>query len=287
MIKLRADGKEVEFEISKFPDGTSQVWQLKYEFSMLNYFHIDWIWENDETEILHVCQLIDLLKAQSPSCFIYLNIPYLPYARQDKGISNKTTFALTTFATILNSKNVNVVTSFDAHSNAPNYAIKKFQSVSPWDFHNRVYKDFQQDFSFYPDVGAAKRYGMQQEIMLFGEKVRNQVTGNIEGYKIVNADQFDLKGKKILITDDICDGGNTFIHATKALKEFGVGEIGLCVSHGIFSKEFRYMHDAGISKFYTTNSLKKNFSENKDFYNWETCLEGEYYFVYDILGERK
>jgi len=41
---------------------------------------------------------------------------------------------------------------------------------------------------------------------IYGEKVRDQLTGNITSYKVIG----DPAGKNVLIVDDICDGGMTF-----------------------------------------------------------------------------
>ena len=46
----------------------------------------------------------------------------------------------------------------------------------------------------------------------------------------------DVTGKSVLIADDICDGGRTFIELAKVLKERGAAHIHLHVTHGIFSK---------------------------------------------------
>jgi ribose-phosphate pyrophosphokinase len=64
---------------------------------------------------------------------------------------------------------------------------------------------------------------------------------------------------KVLIVDDICDGGATFIRAARALRAIEPDvEVGLCVTHGIFSKGRQHLLDNGIDKIYTTNSLLKN-----------------------------
>jgi ribose-phosphate pyrophosphokinase len=258
MIKLRANGIEVPFEVSKFPDGTSQLWKAG-RLDLFSHFRINFIWENDEREVFHLLMLIDLIRSYNPDAFIYLAMPYLPYARQDKPVVSEFTFALNTFANLLNSKNIDLIESFDVHSNQAHKLIKNFHSISPQNFHNWVYSKFKPDLFFYPDRGAAYRYAAAiNEIMLFGNKVRNQSTGEITDYEIANLNHFDIKDKKILIIDDICDGGATFITAAKKLKEHGAGEIGLCVSHGLFSKGFDEMKAAGISQFFTTNSLLKN-----------------------------
>lgn len=258
MITLRSDGHEIKFTTSKFPDGTSQVWQLDPEVKY-TYNKINFVWENDESEILHLLQLVDLLRGLNPKAYIYLDIPYLPYARQDKPVSNNTTFALHTFANLLNSKNINLVTSFDVHSKLAGRLINNFQSVSAGEFQNWACNTYKPDVIFYPDEGAAKRYSKGiNEISLYGVKVRNQLTGAIEGYSINNVHLFPVRNKRVLIIDDICDGGATFITAAKVLYEHGASDVALCVSHGIFSKGLTALNDAGINDFYTTNSLLKN-----------------------------
>jgi ribose-phosphate pyrophosphokinase len=45
-----------------------------------------------------------------------------------------------------------------------------------------------------------------------------------------------VNGKTVLIIDDICDGGKTFLELGKKLKELGAKSVLLHVTHGIFSK---------------------------------------------------
>jgi ribose-phosphate pyrophosphokinase len=57
-----------------------------------------------------------------------------------------------------------------------------------------------------------------------------------------------------MICDDIADGGKTFIELAKSLNGI-VKDINLYVSHGIFSKGLKVLHDAGISKIFTKEGL--------------------------------
>lgn len=259
MIKLYRNGKEHKFEITKFPDGTSQLWKASIPKERTGYFKIDWLWENNEAELFHLLQLVDLIRASVNEPYLYLNIPYLPYARQDKEIGNNTTFSLWTFAQILNSANFNIVTSFDVHSKKAEKLIAKFQNLTPEEFHGYTYIKSESNIVFYPDFGAYTRYAFKEELSLFGQKTRNQQTGTIEDYRIMNVNVLPpITGKNVFIIDDICDGGATFILAAKELMKYNPSKISLCVSHGIFSKGLDEMKEAGISEFYTTNSLAKN-----------------------------
>ncbi len=209
----------IHFETTKFPDGTSQVWKPYTDIS--NDVTIKWTWQKDESEVFHLCTLVDLIRKQHPNQFvnITLDVPYLPYARQDKEISNTTTFSLSTFAKIINTLQFDRVISFDVHSKKAKELIRNFESVKPFKFHIDTFSKFKPDYIFYPDSGAYLRYcgnGMT-EIVFYGEKVRNQQTGKIESYKLLNLNYFPLEGKRVLIVDDLCDAGGTFIMAAEEL----------------------------------------------------------------------
>jgi ribose-phosphate pyrophosphokinase len=257
MITLSNGKKTIPFQVTKFPDGTSQVWKGE-NIDQWAKFYITWNWENNESEIFHLVQLVDLIRSHRPYALIVLDMPYLPYARQDKEFSNNSTFAFRSFSRIINTLGLDEITCFDSHSNLGFNTIKDFWSDKPKTFHEAVEKHFRPDIVFYPDEGAARRYTRDiNRIDLFGEKIRDQSTGEITGYKLCNLEFYKehLPGSKILIVDDICDGGATFITAAKELMKYNPKEIALCVSHGIFSKGFKELHKSGIQKYYTTNTL--------------------------------
>lgn len=255
MIKLLINKQEVKFETTIFPDGTSQVWKLD-DFEFDQYADepvILWLYEN-EAELFHVLQLNALVEHQvGEPCL--LRVPYLPYGRQDKEISNDATFALKTFTDTLYNAGICRVETFDAHSKYE--MIYPIDEVSVVDFHKTL-TDY--DVICYPDVGASERYKYNFDLDAHShiafEKVRNQQTGEITGLKLLGTQE--LKGRSILIVDDICDGGMTFIKVAKALKEYGPSKIDLAVSHGLFTKGRQVLHDAGIGTIYTTNSLLRN-----------------------------
>jgi ribose-phosphate pyrophosphokinase len=253
MIKLLINDKEVPFEITKFPDGTSQVWKITKDIYVQDKLKIQWLFEN-EAELFHLCQLIQLLSTKHNS--ITLEVPYLPFARQDKEISNESSFAISTFAEIMSTfPYVSKIESFDVHSQT-NSLMGLLQSRSPRDFHASV---FNHDVVCFPDKGAAHRYKWSFDTdipVVYCEKVRDQLTGNITGLKVISST--DLTNKSILIVDDICDGGMTFIKVTEELNKLKPKQVDLAVSHGLFSKGKACLYDVGISNIYTTNSLLRN-----------------------------
>jgi ribose-phosphate pyrophosphokinase len=252
MIKLmNFSGTEIEFKTTKFPDGTSQIWKLEeYLNKSLQSYYILWQFEN-EAEVFQVCQLADLIY-NTCKFFPIVYAPYLPYGRQDKVISNESTFAKLTMQKVLKASGVPSIYTFDAHSSENE--IMPIVSIPPTNFLKSVYNH---DMVVYPDKGAQVRYQHLLDVpSMAAAKKRNQLTGEIEGICLLS--KRDLTDKKILIIDDICDGGGTFIGLMEELKKYNPAQVDLAVSHGIFSKRTDPLHNAGIKNIYTTNSLFKN-----------------------------
>lgn len=251
MVKLLSNGIEVPFSTTIFPDGTSQVWKLdSNKLFQDGNNKILWLFEN-EGELMHVCQLAQLL-TRHYECSPDLHVPYLPYGRQDKLISNETSFSLFTFESMLRTSGIHRINTFDAHSDAA-ASVKSTPAV---DFHKSLP---QHDLICFPDKGAAQRYkeSYYGSKVIFCEKVRDQLTGNITGLKLITMGH-DLTNQSVLIVDDICDGGMTFIKVAEALNPFKPKQVNLAVSHGLFSKGKQCLHEAGITNIYTTNSLLRN-----------------------------
>lgn len=243
----------VQIKATVFPDKTSQVWCLPDDLlaSITNKTcTVRWIFE-DEKELIHLAQLKDLLNRYSP--VVNLDMPYLPYARQDKAVDNKATFALRSFATILNALNFNKVSVVDAHSKWA-HLINRLEDRPVHEIIGRVYWDVQASCILFPDKGARERYSElhcahSQDAYVYADKVRDQLTGNIKEITIHG----DVKGKTVLIVDDLCDGGMTFKLVAEAALKAKALQVHLYVSHGIFSKGLQTLRDSGIRRIFTVN----------------------------------
>lgn len=258
IIKNQETGFEHKVIPTIFPDGTSQVWKLPLEGFKYDVNKIIWYFQS-EAELIHLIQLVQLLEEydiNSPEIYI----PFLPYARQDKIISNQSTFALNTFMQIImNAFNFeHVISSLDIHNDDETTGLLNY-SASP--YIKMAIDESDANVIVYPDAGAATRYqskfdGIPYVIL---EKDRDQETGYIRGMKFSEETfHVDIEGKRLLIVDDICDGGATFIGAAKLLCEHEIDKLVLYVTHGIFSKGHHPLVMAGISELYTTKSLIKN-----------------------------
>lgn len=188
---------------------------------------------------------------------IQLYIPYIG-GRSDRRFSdNQANYLKEVYAPILNSMDCWVHT-IDPHSDVTEAVITKCDPQDQELFVQHALKDINTKSVclVVPDSGALKK--ANKIINLFNSSIvcnkeRDIKTGHIIGVTIPEpipvADRY-------LIVDDICDGGQTFLHIGQKLKRLilSTSKIGLAVTHGIFSRGFDVLHTY-YDKIYTTNSI--------------------------------
>jgi ribose-phosphate pyrophosphokinase len=229
-----------------FPDGTSQVWKVDAPKDGLVV--VRWEFEH-EGEVMHLLQLAMLLK--SMDCDASLDVPFLPYGRQDKSVGNESTFALHALGKILSECGFFEVRTTDAHSKVLAEYVHLVDDFPEIPIRLAIERVAANVLCF-PDHGAHMRYRSLKTrcTHLVLEKLREQQTGTITGIRMAGGCVVD--GDIVLIVDDICDGGRTFIEAAKLIKENAPGaQVHLYVSHGIFSKGLLPLWDAGIGRIFT------------------------------------
>jgi len=220
-----------------FPDGTSQVWKIPEEV-LKSVSTVTWEFEN-EAELSHVLQLGYLLKLHWHH--VNIDIPFMVYGRQDKEISNETTFARSIIIKTLLQVYYHIFT-------IDNHSYDRLVSSSKPDLKS-VFSSCKPDLVCFPDEGASKRgYETFYCNKIILEKDRDQLSGEIKGLKFT--DSGVTAGSTVLIIDDICDGGRTFIEATKLLKGAGAKEVYLYTTHGIYSKGTQILFDSGIDRVF-------------------------------------
>lgn len=185
---------------------------------------------------------------------IYLDMPYLPFSRQDRPGFKGNNFSLQWFCEYLNSMNFTEIRTLDCHSDVTQSLLKNLKNITQD-------KVFEEDFPkepFYfvsPDAGAMKKLLAFPEMPEFAQgiiecrKIRDFKTGEIIKTKVYDED-FCLKDKDLIILDDICDGGRTFVEIAKELKLRQPRSITLMVTHGFFTKGLR-VFDGLIDKIIT------------------------------------
>jgi len=209
---------------------------------------------NNSVELIQVVLAVDILKRLTDAP-IELELGYHPYGRQDR--EEYFGFSLKAIAAILDNLGLDRITAFDCHSDvtAACYSKTKFRDRTPEWFIDYTISSYQPDTIVVPDAGALKRLknmiDPSLKVIQF-YKTRDPKDGKLSNMSFVAG---PVKPVKALVIDDICDGGATFIGiADKLLEAFPDVQLGLAVSHGIFSKGFVELGKR-YQRFYTTNTI--------------------------------
>jgi ribose-phosphate pyrophosphokinase len=253
MIKVN----DIVIEQNHFPDNTLFMRFNPYNENLFweDGLVVDWHYENDAELFTLICLKKHLDHFFGDATHINLNMPYVPHARMDRVKDSEDVFTLKYFCDVINSLHFDLVFIKDVHSNVAPALLEKVVNLKVTSTIERVKDMCGAQILCYPDEGAMKRYSADLPYRYtFGIKKRNWATGQIERLDLVYGET--VKDKDVLIVDDICSKGGTFLHTAKALKEAGANNIYLYVTHcetTVFDGE---MISSGlISKIYTTDSI--------------------------------
>ncbi len=171
-----------------------------------------------------------------------LVIPNMFGARQDR--SNPTgdvLFTARNVAKLINSLGCPKVIVLDPHSEVTPALIDRCVTVHADEIFKlrRVCPTRQStlpDAVVSPDAGAEKRAGAVAKLfgvpLLHAWKTRDVKDGKITGFGIEPCDEY--RYKRLLIVDDLCDGGGTFIGLNSKLPAGSIAD--LYVTHGLFTQ---------------------------------------------------
>ncbi len=179
--------------------------------------------------------LVDALRERrlvAPSLFL----PWLPGARQDRlNPTGDYLFTVKSIAAEINAREFPSVELLDPHSDVGAALIHRSRVITAADCINPPAGKYAAVVA--SDGGAEKRAGAVARKLgvplLHAWKSRDVATGNISGFGLEPGGL--ARGSLVLVVDDICDGGGTFIGLADALDATGL-RAHLWVTHGLFTK---------------------------------------------------
>lgn len=169
---------------------------------------------------------------------IHLFTPYLPGARQDRGVP----FTAKVYADLINTAGFDSVIALDPHSDVMPALLDRFIPVPAEEiFPVSLFPGPTEAVLVCPDAGAVKRteavatkHGYE---VIYARKHRDFKTGKLTGF---SCDPLPDNKTKAIIVDDICDGGGTFLGLAPEIRWAGGvrnhPNLYLWVTHGIFSQ---------------------------------------------------
>ncbi len=184
---------------------------------------------NNSEDVMRLLMLCDAIKRMGKQIH-RIDIPYLPYARQDRVCNPGEALSIKVMCDLINSIGATQVCVTDVHSEVSMALLDRAHNYMPEQL--GLKEVIGSKLVICPDAGAEKRILKLKMPYVMATKVRDVATGEIKETKLYG----DVKGRNCIIVDDICDGGRTFIELARVLRASGASTVDLYVSHGLFSK---------------------------------------------------
>ena len=247
-----------EVHIKKFRDNEIKV-KIAENVRRNNCFFIHDSSKSPADWFLELTLVNEALKNSSANEIIDV-LPYMKFSRQDRKDESRVAVNARVLSDAI-SIYANRVLTIDAHSSQlPSFYRIPFDNL----YSSRLLHEYlkthhpeilQNTIVMSPDAGGtsrarafASRLGIKD--IVIGYKHR-KLEGDIDDFKIVG----DIKGKNILIVDDMIDSGNTLREALKCLKEIEKDKkVYAYCTHGLFT-EGRERISNEFDLVFVTNSI--------------------------------
>ena len=212
-------------EFGSFPNGEFNL-PIKDLIIKAEKNHVKFVYE-DNTDLVKLLILRGWLGDMTKDMKSILSFSYLPYSRMDRANGHYAP-SLRYISGFINSLGFSKVILRDPHSDI---SLKLIANSESFDWCKNKLEDamFRGDFTsvHYPDDGAKNRFSIPGKLPLSnGKKIRDFLTGQITSTEITGE-----VTNRVLIVDDMCSKGGTFVNAAKLLKSKGAIHIGLLVAY--------------------------------------------------------
>lgn len=244
--------------IIRFPSGETLV-RLDQDTidDIRSSCRITMVYQSDQ-DIMDLLLLADaIVRSGTPISNIDLFVPYFPSSRADRTEMCGEAHGLYVYANLINDLGFKSILTYDIHSSVAEacFTPGKFKSVSLSEAivermsapQFRPLMDMlnsQSCLIIAPDKGAIKRASQVattfSSSVTFAEKVRDYATGVITHNEIRDFNNMDDGKSPIVVVDDICAGGGTFIGIAESLiRNYNVDKsrLNLVVTHGLFNND--------------------------------------------------
>jgi|TARA_B110000967_G_scaffold199654_1_gene234314 ribose-phosphate pyrophosphokinase len=215
--------------------------------------------------LMELLLMIDAAKRASASNIIAV-MPYFGYARQDKKGKPRVPIGAKLVANLLSAAGVDRIMTIDLHADQIQgffevpvdhlYASELFvEDINKLNLKNLIIAS--------PDMGGSKRANAYAKIMDCGvvicykERKKANVIGDM---KVLG----DVKGKDVVIIDDMVDTAGTLTKAADLMITNGASSVRAYCTHGILSKDaYQKLDNSKIEELVITNTIPKKHKSTK------------------------
>lgn len=228
-----------EIELATFANGEIYC-RIGESVRGADVFVIQTLYEPVNTNLMELLVIVDALKRASAERITAV-IPHFAYARQDKKTKSREPITAKLVADLLTAAGVNRVVTMDLHAGQiqgffdfPVDHLTAFPLLI-----NYLREKYPEEISNWvvcsPDVGRAKTAKKAADLLNANLVVLHKSRPEKNVSEVVAEVVGDVKGKDVLIIDDMIDTAGTIVTGSEALLKSGARSVRVAATHGLFS----------------------------------------------------
>lgn len=245
-----------DVEVTKFSEGETFV-KINADARNRDVFIIQPTCPNPNDSYMELLVMIDAFKRASVGRITAV-IPYYGYARQDRKDQSRVPITAKLVANLITAAGADRVLALDLHATQ----IQGFFDI-PMDhiYAAPVLIDYWKNENIdnlvivSPDAGSiklARAFSEKLDADIAIVEKRRLDGNNARAMNVIG----DVKGKNVVIVDDIIATAGSLIEATAILKEKGALNVYACATHGVLSgAAYERIEKSDISKIIVTDSI--------------------------------
>ena len=187
------------------------------------------------------------------------------YARQDRQFLSGEVVTMSIVAKMIQAEGAKKIVAVDIHSkNALNHFKIPKENVSAIPELAKYFKKMKlkNPLVVSPDIGGSSRAkkfaGLLNTDFVALKKSRNRNTGKVR----IQSSKVDVRGRDLILVDDIISTGGSVIKATQFLKRQKCKRVFVACTHGLFIGDAeRKIKKAGASQIISTNTIPRGTSK--------------------------
>lgn len=258
-IAKEIEVKYSEIKIDSFPDGDIYL-KFNIDVKGKKVVLVESFQPNSNNALFNILFAAKTAKDLGATKVILI-APYLAYMRQDKRFNPGECISSKVMAELLNSS-IDKIITIDPHI----HRYKSLKDIFTIPAKNLTANDCIADFisekynntaiigpdweSYQWAEKISKKAGVENTIL---EKTRH----NYRNVDVEMKNEIDIKGKNVIIVDDIISTGNTMIKACQKAKKLGAKSVNAIGVHALFvEKAFDKMKKAGFKDIISVNTIE-------------------------------
>ena len=262
LIARRLKAPYVEAKTRVFPDGESKITFGRIPKNSV-ILVVQSTYPPVDTNLLQALSIIS--QARKVSSKIYAIIPYMGYARQDRQFLSGEVVTMSIIARMIQAAGAKKVIAIDIHSKTAlnHFKIPK-ENVSAIPELAKYFKKMKLKNALVvsPDMGGSLRAKKFASLLNTGfialKKSRNRNTGKV----LIQSSKVNVRGKDLILVDDIISTGGSIIKAAQFLKRQKCKRVFVACTHGLFVEDAeKKIKKAGVSRIISTNTIPRSTSK--------------------------